>query len=77
VVNQDYKSAEWLVQDLIDVVSKDGALLLNIGPRADGTIPEPSKALLLDIGRLVSRERRGDSTAPGPGCVSARADRGP
>src|SRR5450759_732948 len=53
VVNQDYKSAEWLVQDLIDVVSKNGALLLNIGPRPDGTIPEPEQAVLLDIGRWL------------------------
>jgi alpha-L-fucosidase len=43
-----------LIQDLIDVVSKNGALLLNIGPRADGTIPEPEQAILRTIGRWLA-----------------------
>jgi alpha-L-fucosidase len=50
VENQDYKTASSLIHDLIDIVSKNGALLLNIGPRADGTIPEPEQKLLLEIG---------------------------
>ena len=32
VKEQDYKTAESLIHDLVDVVSKNGALLLNIGP---------------------------------------------
>jgi alpha-L-fucosidase len=50
VAQQDYKTARDLIGDLVDVVSKNGALLLNIGPRPDGTIPEPEQALLLEIG---------------------------
>lgn len=50
VANQDYKRAGDLIGDLIDIVSKNGALLLNIGPRPDGTIPEPEQALLREIG---------------------------
>ncbi len=51
--NQEYKSAASLVHDLVDVVSKNGCLLLNIGPRADGSIPEPDRERLLEIGRWL------------------------
>ena len=34
----------------MDIVSKNGCLLLNVGPRADGTIPEKAKPILLGIG---------------------------
>ncbi len=50
VDNQDYKTADAILGDLVDVVSKNGALLLNIGPRPDGTIPEPEVRLLEEIG---------------------------
>ncbi|MCJ7700756.1 MAG: alpha-L-fucosidase [Anaerolineales bacterium] len=50
----DYKTAEDIICDLIDTVSKNGALLLNIGPRHDGTIPEPEQEILLEIGRWLA-----------------------
>jgi alpha-L-fucosidase len=50
IVDADYKSAERLVHELIDIVSKNGCLLLNIGPRADGTIPEEIQKRLLEMG---------------------------
>ncbi len=53
VENQDYKTSESIVQDLVDIVSKNGALLLNIGPKSDGTIPEPEEQMLRDIGRWL------------------------
>ncbi len=46
----DYKTINTLVDNLIDRVSKNGNLLLNIGPRPDGSIPEEQKELLLGIG---------------------------
>ena len=45
-----YKTTDSVVDDLIDIVSKNGALLLNIGPKADGTIPEPEQRMLREIG---------------------------
>jgi alpha-L-fucosidase len=43
-----------IVGDLVDIVSKNGALLLNIGPRPDGTIPEQEEEMLLEIGRWLN-----------------------
>jgi alpha-L-fucosidase len=54
VKEQDYKTADSIVDDLVDIVSKNGALLLNIGPRPDGTIPEPEQQILLDVGRWLA-----------------------
>lgn len=39
-----------IISSLVNNVSKNGALLLNISPRADGTIPEDQQKLLLEIG---------------------------
>jgi alpha-L-fucosidase len=50
VKDQDYKSVDSIVDDLVDIVSKNGSLLLNIGPRPDGTIPEPEEEMLRKIG---------------------------
>jgi len=46
----DYASAETLIGDFIDGVSKNGNLLLNVGPRANGEIPEPQAARLKAFG---------------------------
>ena len=52
--DQRYKSTDRLVDDLVDIVSKNGCLLLNVGPRADGTIPEKDQKILRDIGQWLS-----------------------
>lgn len=49
----EYKPVKWLIQDIVDIVSKNGALLLNIGPRADGSIPEHEREMLLEIGKWL------------------------
>lgn len=51
--NNVYKKAKDIICDMIDIVSKNGCLLLNIGPRADGTIPEEDKGILLEIGEWL------------------------
>ena len=49
-----YKTPTELVHLLCDVVSKNGNLLLNIGPRADGTIPQGMQDRLLAMGEWLS-----------------------
>jgi alpha-L-fucosidase len=48
--NDTFKSPEFVVHQLIDIVSKNGNLLLNIGPRSDGTIPDEVQQVLRDVG---------------------------
>lgn len=47
------KDAKDLIDVLIDVVSKNGVLLLNVSPMADGTIPLDQKEVLLSIGQWL------------------------
>lgn len=48
--NNRFKSAQSLVRDLVDIVSKNGVLLLNVGPKPDGSISEEDRKVLLGIG---------------------------
>ncbi|MHC4540791.1 MAG: alpha-L-fucosidase [Planctomycetota bacterium] len=48
-----YKSVDDLVDVLVDIVSKNGCMLLNVGPAADGTIPRDAQKLLRGIGRWL------------------------
>jgi alpha-L-fucosidase len=50
IQNDSFKSPEAVVHQLIDIVSKNGNLLVNIGPRSDGTIPEEVQSVLREIG---------------------------
>ena len=44
---------------MIDVVSKNGNLLLNVGPKADGTIPENQMKRLVDLGNWMNINSEG------------------
>jgi alpha-L-fucosidase len=50
IKDDTFKSPEFVVHQLIDIVSKNGNLLLNVGPRSDGTIPEEVQEVLLGVG---------------------------
>jgi alpha-L-fucosidase len=55
IQDPDYKSAEHIIRELADAVSKNACLLLNVGPRPDGAIPEEQEEILLKIGNWLSR----------------------
>ncbi len=48
-----FKDARYVITNLIDIVSKNGNLLLNIGPRPDGTITDDETATLLGTGKWL------------------------
>ena len=48
-----YKSSQEVICTLIDVVSKGGNLLLNVGPRGSGAIPPTDRQILLDLARWM------------------------
>jgi alpha-L-fucosidase len=88
--NMHFKSPDLLVRMLVDTVSKDGNLLLNIGPDGRGSIPPRDAVTLAEIGRWMRLHRRAivgagaadpelaEALAPGlpPGVVlTQRADR--
>jgi len=50
IENDTFKTPEFVIHQLIDVVSKNGNLLVNVGPRSDGTIPEQAQQILREVG---------------------------
>ena len=54
IKGDEFRTVTSVVHDLVDIVSKNGNLLLNIGPRADGTIPEKAANVLLGTGEWLA-----------------------
>lgn len=52
-------SSEQLIKMFVDIVSKNGNLLINVGPRADGTIPENQLKPLKDLGAWLKLNGEG------------------
>ncbi len=48
--DNEYKTSRQIICDLIDIVSKNGMLLLNVGPKPDGTITDEETKVLTDLG---------------------------
>ncbi|MHC4675504.1 MAG: alpha-L-fucosidase [Planctomycetota bacterium] len=56
--NDDHWKPTWLlIKNLVECTSKGGSYLLNLGPRADGSIPEPSILRMRQIGRWLKKYR--------------------
>src|SRR5665647_1578093 len=53
VKDMKYRSTVSILDELIDNVSKNGSLLLNISPRGDGSIPQEQQDILLSIGKWL------------------------
>lgn len=75
--DNEFKSSRQIICDLVDIVSKNGILLLNVGPKADGTITEEETGVLLDLGRWLETNGEGIyDTVPwktfGEGAVNAK-----
>ncbi|WP_366183776.1 alpha-L-fucosidase [Flavobacterium ovatum] len=51
--NAQFKSPNELVDILVDIVSKNGVMLLNVPPDPDGTIPPVMENLLTDMGKWL------------------------
>ncbi|WP_425421843.1 alpha-L-fucosidase [Phaeodactylibacter xiamenensis] len=51
----DFLSIDDLIDSFVDIVSKNGNLLLNVGPKADGSIPEGQRTRLEGLGRWLKQ----------------------
>lgn len=51
--DHNWKSSEMLIHNLVDIIAKGGNYLLNVGPTAEGLIPEASVERLAEMGKWV------------------------
>jgi len=78
--DHNWKSGVDLVQKLVDIASKGGNYLLNIGPQADGTIPAPSVERLRALGDWLAVNGEaiyGTHAGPLQGLAGLRTTAGP
>lgn len=55
--DKSYKTPNMIVRTLADVISMGGNLLLDIGPKSDGSIPEEQIEILKNLGRWTSKNK--------------------
>lgn len=51
----EYKTSRQIIQNFIDIISKNGNMLLNVGPKGDGSIPEKDQKILKEIGAWMRK----------------------
>ncbi|KAF9007312.1 glycoside hydrolase [Hymenopellis radicata] len=51
--DENYRNATYILQSLVDIVSKNGNYLIDVGPTANGTIVPPSRSSLLTVGKWL------------------------
>ena len=81
--DHNWKPAKGLIQRLVDIVSKGGNYLLNVGPTAQGLIPKPSVTRLAAVGKWLKVNGDaiyGASESPHPyelawGCITTKRSR--
>jgi alpha-L-fucosidase len=76
--DNDWKSTETLLHNLVDIASKGGNYLLNVGPDSEGEIPEPSVERLAEIGQWMKMNRDsiyGTTASPFPYLAWGRCTR--
>ncbi len=56
--NDKHKSIQRIIHEMVEVISRNGNFLINIGPRADGTIPEPQVERLQAMGQWLKTNRQ-------------------
>ena len=59
IADNEFKNARQIVCDLVDIVSKNGMLLLNVGPKPDGTVTDEETAVLKDLGAWLKANGEG------------------
>ena len=70
--DDDWKSSRRVVQNLIQCAKDTGNYLLNIGPKPDGSIPQPSIDILTEVGGWL--QRNGESIYESEPCQPSRSN---
>lgn len=65
--DQGWRSTTYFVREIVQSISKGGNVMLNIGPRADGSIPQEIKTRMEEIGKVIRTNKEGFyGTGPTP-----------
>lgn len=72
--DENWKSPSDVIDLLLKCRADGGNLLINVGPRADGTIPAGSVRVLDEVGRFLTREGVGDALAVYPDAIAERGN---